>query len=151
MTPIEIRSADDARSIDERFNGFHDGFISRFSVVSHDRFIIATNNAISHQVTGRFDIEIDFAHYNYGEGLQPADRVIQARFKNAAEIHVDLRTRGPDTWPIIALEFVPRDNRRFDAAFMWHRLVDQEWSTEQAIWFSFESAIFEEISRPEGS
>ena len=151
MATFELRSADDARSIDERFNGFHDGFISRLCVLSHDRFMVEENGAISHEVTGKFDVEIDIAHYNYGDGLQPADRVIQARFINAEQIELDLRNRSADTWPVIALEFVPRDDGRFDAAFMWHRLTNQEWSTETAIWYSFEWAVFEEIDRPVAS
>jgi len=47
------------------FNGFHDGFMKRIMFTSQDQI----ERDLSQACTGVFDVEIDFAHYNYPRGI----------------------------------------------------------------------------------
>ena len=139
---FSLRTIEDAHEITEHFNGFHDGFVESLTLRSLDRFV--RGGGIGHEVTGAFEVTIVFAHYNYGGALQPHDRRISARFAGVSHFAVDLTERGPESWPIIALGFNPTTDGRFEAEFTWHELKDGAWATNQAVWFQFEDARFEE-------
>jgi hypothetical protein len=144
-----LRSAEDAASIDEYFNGFHDGFVRSVLLRSHDRFEAygPSVTEIGHEVTGRFDAVIEFAHYNYAAGTQPAQRVVRATFEEVAEFHLDLREVRAEEWPLKVVEFraLPEAGAaRFALDVMWGKLIENEWSTQQASLFTFAAAEFEE-------
>ena len=78
-----------ARALDY-FNGFHDAFMKRIVIVSQDRI----EPDFSQTCTGVFDVEIDFAHYNYpleAEPFHPHDQIVRAQFRNAQDILAEFR------------------------------------------------------------
>ena len=149
-----LRTDGDVASIDGYFNGFHDGFLQSLLLRSHDRFVAygPSVTEIGHKTTGRFDAVVEFAHYNYAAGTQPAGRVVRAIFEEVRDFHLDLREVRPEEWPIKVVEFRPvategstESAPRFALDIVWSRLVDGEWSTRQATLFTFGAAAFEEI------
>lgn len=66
----------EADAILEYFNAFHDGFIKRLTLLSHDVF--EERGVQTHSV--RPDLEITFAHYNYQRDTRPHDQIIEAKF-----------------------------------------------------------------------
>lgn len=101
--------ADDIASIDGYFNGFHDGFVRSVLLRSHDRFVALGPSVtdIGHETTGRFDAVVEFAHYNYAAGTQPAGSVVRATFDGVRDFQLDLREILPEEWPINVVEFRP--------------------------------------------
>ena len=86
---FEVSSEDDGNSALDYFNGFHDGFIHRIEIVSRDRF----EKIGSQTADGVYDVTIDFPHYNYRNGeepFHPVDQIVEARFSDVQDIHVDL-------------------------------------------------------------
>jgi hypothetical protein len=71
-----VVSAEQAAAVVEYFNGFHDGFIRRLSLISHDTF----EDRDTHLTTGLLDLEVLFAHSNYHDGRPPFDQLVHARF-----------------------------------------------------------------------
>ncbi len=89
-----VRNAQEAVAALEHFNYFHDGFIKRVELLSHDRFEqngpAYTDRA--HVCTGNFEVNMDIAHYNYEQGNQPCNRLIKCRFEVVQSFLLDLRT-----------------------------------------------------------
>jgi hypothetical protein len=78
-----------ARALDY-FNGFHDGFMKRIVFESQDRI----GEDRSQSCTGVFDVQIDFAHYNYAEAAEPFhshNQIVHAEFRNVQDILLNLR------------------------------------------------------------
>lgn len=143
-----IASAEQAAAVVEYFNGFHDGFIRRFSLTSHDTF----EDRDTHATTGLLDLEIVFAHSNYREGLAPFDQLVEARFIRIRDLHVDF-TGQPADWPITNLHLesdaLPRhpEGPRLRARLIQPRLVENSrWEHADALTFSFHSAEFREVA-----
>ncbi|MDT7041424.1 hypothetical protein [Candidatus Nitronereus thalassa] len=149
-----LRTQEDSARILERFNGFHDGFIHKLLLRSHDVF---TKNGpevtdIAHRCSGQFDVRIDIAHYNYGQGTQPHDRIVRGFFRNVQDFCLDLRSRKSCEWPIKNVEVIAgtRVNETggtepcFSLNMVWSKLVNQSWevATEQLL--TFQEAEFEE-------
>jgi hypothetical protein len=65
-----LKTAEEAAAILEYFNGFHDGFIKRLTLNSFDYFESRGVQACS----GRLDLELVIAHYNYRNGNLPRTR-----------------------------------------------------------------------------
>ncbi len=82
-----VTSLEDAIEALEYFNYFHDGFIKRLTLISHDAFDENKGQLCS----GKFDVEIDFAHYNYAQGVPPYDQLIAAHFYNVKDVMFDFR------------------------------------------------------------
>ena len=81
-----VATPEQAEEVLEYFNGFHDGFIKRLSLVSYDYF-----EARGVQVcSGRLDLELEIAHYNYRNGEPPADQVVHARFTHVRHLHAEM-------------------------------------------------------------
>lgn len=103
-----IETARIAERVLEHFNYFHDGFIKRVELVSHDRFEqngpAYTDRA--HVCTGMFDITLDIAHYNYGPGDQPYHRLITCRCEDVRDFALDLRGHQGHDWPITRIDIV---------------------------------------------
>jgi len=143
---LVLRTAADAKTIDAHFNGFHDGFIKSLTLRSLDRFEAHGPDVtdIGHVVTGDFEAEIEFAHYNYGQGAPPTWRV-GASLHGVRDIHIDLRRIGAAEWPIRAAEFASQDDGRFAFEVVWGRLTDEGWSTQRLRLLTFSEARFGDI------
>jgi hypothetical protein len=81
-----VRTLAEATVALEYFNAFHDGFIRELTLRSHDRFEARGVHAMS----GRLDLDIRFAHYNYREGEPPADQMIRATFRQVRDLETDI-------------------------------------------------------------
>ena len=150
----QVNSPDDVQTVLDYFNGFHDGFIHKLILRSYDRFDRQGPEItdIAHHVTGCFDMRLDLAHYNYGQGTQPHDRIVRGFFKNIQDFHLDLRGRKSYEWPIKNVE-ITRETREtelggpepcFRLTFVWGQLVDQTWTTRSVQLCTFSHAEFEE-------
>jgi hypothetical protein len=87
---LDVTSEETAARALEYFNGFHDGFMQRIVLASQDRI----EQDRSQTCTGVFDVEIDFAHYNYPRGTEPFhphDQIVRAQFRNVQDILADFR------------------------------------------------------------
>lgn len=144
--------AEAARVVDY-FNAFHDGFIRRLALVSHD----VHESRHAHLTTGRLDLEIVFAHCNYREGEPGPDQLVEARFERIAELAVAF-TGEPADWPISSFEIEPipltpvGSAPAFIARLIQPRLVDaRRWEHARAMSFRFASATFCEVPGPRGA
>ena len=94
----------------EYFNGFHDGFMQRIVFESQDQI----GKDLSQSCTGMFDVEIDFAHYNYQQGSEPFhphNQIVRAEFRNVQDILTDFGG-GFLGNTIISLSIAPVNLRR---------------------------------------
>jgi hypothetical protein len=147
-------SSEEVQAALEYFNGFHDGFMKRIVLVSQDRMEADGSQTVG----GRFDVEVDFAHYNYADGerpLHPASQLVRARFEDVQDIFCDLRA-GFLGNTIMSLS-VHQANRRIASsdgvetclALQWARQFYQEeyrrFETRQSQLFTFARALFEEV------
>ena len=140
-----LQSDQDALAITDAFNGFHDGFIHSLTLRSHDRFTADGPDAtdIAHHTSGDFDIEVDFAHYNYGGRLQPIERIVTAVFQGVRDVRLDLTGHTPEQWPITVVEF-PLSDGLFEFRITRSRLEANDWVTSTRTWFRFLTAAFTE-------
>lgn len=132
----------------EYFNGFHDGFIRRFSLISHDTF----EDRDTHVTTGLLDLEILFAHSNYQAGQPPFDQLVQARFSQVRGLHMNV-TGQPTDWPITSIHIEletpvsSTDPPRLRARLIQPRLIDNaRWEYVETLTFSFHSGEFHEMA-----
>jgi hypothetical protein len=143
-----VAGTEEATAAVEYFNGFHDGFIRRLSLISHDTF----EDRDTHVTTGLLDLEILFAHSNYRNGLPPSDQLVEARFARVRDLRIKF-TGLPADWPIINfhLESDPSPTStgrsRLRARLIQPRLVDNSrWEHVEAVTFTFHSAEFREVA-----
>jgi hypothetical protein len=90
LARFSVSSVETGSKALDYFNGFHDGFMKRIVLVSQDQI----NEDQSQTCTGTFDVEIDFAHYNYARGAEPFhphNQVVHAEFRNVRNIIADFR------------------------------------------------------------
>lgn len=145
---------EDSRRILDHFNGFHDGFIHKLILRSHDAFTQEGRKVtdIAHQMTGRFDVRLDIAHYNYGNGLHPHDRIVRCYFKNVQDFCIDLRSKKSNEWPILNMEMISATRGTesgesevcFSLNIVWSKFVDQSWEVYKNQLLTFQDAEFEE-------
>ena len=142
---LTLATAGDAAAITEYFNGFHDGFIRSLAIRSRDRFTVygPAVTDIGHQTTGAFDVDVEFAHYNYAAGSQPADRIVEAVFSDVAAIRLELDRIKAEEWPLTVVEF-PQLDARFALDVTWGLWDGVTWSTQQYRLFTFATARFRE-------
>jgi hypothetical protein len=147
--PLRVTTAAEAAAVVAYFNAFHDGFIRRLTLVSHD---VHTSRDV-HLTTGRLDLEIVFAHCNYREGAPAPDQLVEARFEQIAGLALAF-TGQPADWPILSLELGPAPDAvgrapTFLARLVQPRLVDtRRWEHAEALTFGFASAAFREVPAP---
>jgi hypothetical protein len=141
-----VVSAEQAAAAVEYFNGFHDGFIRRLSLVSHDIF----EDRDTHVTTGLLDLEVLFAHSNYHDGRPPFDQLVHARFSAVRDLRMSF-TGQPTDWPITNLHLEidastsSTQAPRLHARLIQPRLVDNSrWEHVEALTFSFQSGEFDE-------
>jgi hypothetical protein len=142
-----VATAEEARAVLEYFNGFHDGFIKRLTLISYDYFEARGVQACS----GRLDLELAIAHYNYREGEPQADQVVQARFAHVRHLHADMPGNAAE-WSLINVHFDRGTRLRerveepcFYARFLQNRLDNDRWVLYQPLDFSFREAEFSEV------
>jgi hypothetical protein len=149
-----VTSTEEAAAALDYFNAFHDGFIKRLTLTSHD--VIAAD--LSQVCTGLFDAEMDLAHYNYGDGtapFRPADQIVRATFRGVHDIVLDLRA-GYIGNTITRFVVTAGQRERFAPAGVEPCLVlrlarsfyvkrSDRWEQRESDVFSFSSATFEEI------
>jgi hypothetical protein len=137
---FEIGSVADAEAALRYFNGFHDGFIRELTLTSQDRFRARG----VHEMSGRLDLLIRFAHYNYREGEPPADQVVEARFLEVRDLVADFPLRH-DEWAIMGLDIEGVTQSRLRARLHLDRLVDGEWRSCEGLSFTFHRAELHEV------
>lgn len=145
-----VATLEDAEAVLDYFNGFHDGFIKRLTLVSHDRFEARGVQACS----GRLDLALEIAHYNYRDGEPPADQVIHARFTHVRHLRADMPGNAAE-WTLANVHFehgvrptVWAEEPCFYARFLQTRLDRGEWVLYRALGFSFREAEFREPPAP---
>ena len=142
-----VTTLEQARAALEYFNGFHDGFVRKLGLVSHDVFEARG----VHTLSGRLDLELDVAHYNYREGEPPADQIVELRFAEVRDLWMDLPYTFGE-WAIIELRLASATRTAFGkaepclaAAMLHHRLEEEHWAEREVLWFTFRSAEFTEV------
>lgn len=148
MTP-RVTTIAEANEVLDYFNGFHDGFIKRLTVVSHDEF----EDRETQQCRGAFDLELVFAHCNYQADTQPHDQLIEARFSRVKDLSIAFSGQSYE-WAIANLSFTETTRSREDgsvepclkATLLQHRLTDgREWVIHEDLSFTFTEATFDEV------
>ena len=145
-----VATPEDAEAVLEYFNGFHDGFIKQLNLLSHDYFEARGTQVCS----GRLDLDLTIAHYNYRTGEPPADQLIHARFAHVRHLHADM-PGNPAEWSLVNVYF-ERGTRPttwteepcFYARFVQNRLDEDRWVHYPALRFSFREAEFRELPAP---
>ena len=95
-------------------------------------------------MSGRLDLEIVFAHYNYRSGEPPADQMVRARFARVSAIAADFPLAHGE-WFIDRLEIDEGAEGGLVARLYQHRLVDGAWTTREDLRFAFQAAEVEEV------
>src|SRR5215212_4124188 len=143
-----VTTAEEAGAVLEYFNGFHDGFIKKLTLVSHDYFEARGTQVCS----GRLDLELAIAHCNYRDGEPPADQVVDACFAHVRQLHTDMPGNAAG-WSLVNVYFERGirllahgiEEPCFYARFLQRRLEREEWVLYQALGFSFRAAEFREL------
>ncbi len=144
--------AEAARALDY-FNGFHDGFMKRINIVSDDEI----DEDHGQSCTGLFQVEIDFAHYNYRDGnepFHPYDQIVHAVFRQAQDIFCDFR-EGFLGNTVINLSVAPANRLKgastaaepclsLQLARHYYLAEFQRYELRQSPLFTFADAIFRE-------
>jgi hypothetical protein len=141
-----LTTPEEAAAILEYFNGFHDGFIKQLTLRSYDYFERRGVQACS----GRLDLELVIAHYNYRSGEPPADQVVHARFSHVRHLHADMPGEAAE-WTIMNVHFdsgvrptIRTEEPCFYARLLQNRLDQGKWIHYEALGFSFLEAEFYE-------
>jgi sugar phosphate isomerase/epimerase len=141
-----VATAEEAEAALEYFNGFHDGFIKQLTLTSYDYFKTRGVQVCS----GRLDLELEVAHYNYHSGQPPANQVVHARFTHVRHLHADM-PGNPAEWSLANTHFEPgtrptvgSEESCFYARFLQNRLDEGKWVLYEALGFSFREAEFRE-------
>ncbi len=139
-----VATPEEAEAVLEYFNGFHDGFIKQLTLTSYDYFEARGTQVCS----GRLDLELVIAHYNYRDGEPPPDQLIQARFTHVRHMHTDMPGNAAE-WSLMNVHFergtrptAGTEEPCFHARFLQNRLDKGKWVPYQALRFSFREAEF---------
>ena len=137
----------DATAALEYFNAFHDGVISELTLRSHARFEARG----VHSISGRLDLDIRFAHYNYREGEPPADQLVRATFRGVRDLVTDIPHHQGE-WSIDRVEITAAvrpagggEETRLAGRIVHHRLRDGAWAALEGVRFTFDEAELEEL------
>lgn len=147
-----MSSVDEARAALGYFNGFHDGFMKRIAIVSQDDM----DEEYAQSCSGRFDVEIDFAHYNYRfDDRPPYDQIVRAVFRDVQNIFCDL-SEGYVGNTILVLHVHAANRRRGGTTTVEpamalglerNFLLEQHrrWESRRTDFFTFSKATFSEL------
>jgi hypothetical protein len=143
-----LKTIEDAESILDYFNGFHDGFIKQLILKSTDEF-----KDWGHQLcTGNLCLEIIFAHYNYAAGERPHTQLIAVEFRQVKELSIDFSGQAHE-WSILNVWVTESTRTRedgssepcFKVVFLQNRLDNNEWKSSEDLAFTFAESVFREI------
>jgi len=146
---ITVRNLQEAQAALDSFNGFHDAFIRRLCVISHDQF---EARGIQNQ-SGKLDLEITFAHYNYRLGEPGPDQLVKASFSSVKGLEISFSGFAYE-WSVNGLhiqEAVRRTELQasqpcFSAFLLQNRLSQKnEWQLHEDLKFTFLQAEFAEL------
>jgi len=147
MTRI-VTDLGEAKAVLDYFNGFHDGFIKRLSVISHDSF----EERHVQSASQRLEVQITFAHHNYQQGARPANQLVTASFHSVMDLSVTFSGLLYE-WSVYELFIVGttrtlEDSRTepcLKASLLQSRLTDnREWQRHEDLEFTFSYAEFDE-------
>lgn len=140
---LTIDSEETAAGTLDYFNGFHDGFMKRIVLTSQDRI----EPGLSQTCTGAFDVEIDFAHYNYPDGanpFHPHNQIVRAQFRNARNILADF-SDGFLGNTIITLSITPGNGGlEFRVGRHYYLEAERRHELRESQLFTFTDATFVE-------
>ncbi len=142
-----VTNLEEARSVLEYFNGFHDGFIKKLVLISPDEFKDRGHQACSGDLT----LEITFAHYNYQGDNRPFNQMVQGKFHRVKELSIAFSGFSYE-WSInsLAISQATRPNEAggvekcLKAVITQPRLVDGKWELNEDFSFTFLEAEFAE-------
>ena len=147
MTRI-VTSSDEAKAVLDYYNGFHDGFIKRLSIISHDSF----EELHVQSSAQRLDLKITFGHHNYQRGNRPAGQLITAKFHAVMDISISFSGLLHE-WSIYELFIAStcrtlEDHRSepcLNALLLQSRLTEERrWLRHEDLLFTFSHAEFDE-------
>jgi hypothetical protein len=147
--PIIIQSAQEAQAALNIFNGFHDAFIQKFCLISHDKFEARGIQTLS----GELDLEITFAHYNYRMGEPEPDQLVVAKFSSVMGLEFSISGLSYE-WSVNGLHIqhttrrteLRADEPCFTAILLQNRLNEEnEWKLHEDLKFTFLQAEFDEL------
>ena len=146
MGILTVACKETAQAVLEYFNGFHDGFMKRIVIRSQDRI----DEDLSQTCTGLFDVEIEFAHYNYaaeGAPFHPHDQIIRGQFRDVRDIRLTLTEEFLGN-TIISLRMEPTEDGRLELHLGRHAYVagERRYDFRESPLFSFTSADFTEMT-----
>ncbi len=154
---LTIESKEQAAEVLKYFHDFHDGFIKRIELVSLDTFDQDGPDILDrcHVCTGRFNMLMDIAHYNYGTGRQPLNRLVCFKFDDVQDFYLDLRNHDGCEWGISEIQinsvthpnkdFVYKTEEGFELVMTRSFYVEESgWEERQQTLFSFKRATVEE-------
>jgi hypothetical protein len=107
---FQVSSVEEAARALEYYNGFHDGFMKRMLIESHDEI----HRDLSQSCTGVFEVAVDFAHYNYANGAEPFhphNQIVRAEFRNVQDLCCDFG-QGFLGNTIISVSIIPVNRRK---------------------------------------
>ena len=144
-----INTARDALEALNYFNGFHDGFIKKLTIASHDEF----KNKDEQICTGELGLAIVFAHYNYQNGERPYNQMIEATFNGVKDLMISFSGNSYE-WSVNDL--VISETRRMGedgkdelclrALIAQPRLENgREWVLHNDLSFTFRSCLLREV------
>lgn len=132
------------------FNGFHDGFIKRLSVLSRDQFVTRGEQHCS----GELGLEITFAHYNYQDDKRPHDQLVDASFEGVKDLAIEFSGNSYE-WAVDSLTIAETERSRegggveacMRAVLVQKRLSNKrEWVRHEDVKFTFMCCSFRELS-----
>lgn len=152
-----IESEEQATEALKYFNGFHDGFLKRIELESQDSFQQDGPEYTDrgHICSGRFSLLLDIAHYNYGHGWQPHNRLVCFEFRDVQDFCLDLHDHASHEWDIYEIHInsvtrpiVGTSDASEDALELLLTrsffVRESKWEQRQQSLFSFKYAIVEE-------
>ena len=144
---------EEAATVLDYFNGFHDGFMKRIAITSSDEI----DEDHGQTCTGVFAVEIDLAHYNYEDNdspFHPYDQIVSATFCEVQDVFCDFR-EGFLGSTIISLSVAPANRHKggssaterclsLQLARHYHIEEFRRYELRQSQLFTFAEATFRE-------
>lgn len=146
---MKATTLNEALALLDYFNGFHDGFIKRLSVLSRDGF----ETRGEQRCAGELGLEIVFAHYNYEDGKRPHNQLVEACFEGAKRLAVEFSGNSYE-WAVDTLTVTEAERRRegggveacLRAVLTQRRLNEsREWVRHADVTFTFRECSFREF------
>jgi hypothetical protein len=133
----DFRSSRDLARFIEVMNGFHDGFIKRFEVVSRDYFDDKNGKVLD----GRSDAVVVIAHHNYpGSGGIAAEIPLRLTAVRGLRVDMPIRPGVFADWSLDAVEASDSESGLIHLKFFSSVHRDGGWFPVVILEASFESA-----------